>query len=453
MVTPADIEKWNPDKLLAVIGTAESAHKSLEKLGENYDGTKRSLSDWGGLTAEAWKAQHGKLRTDIAEQGRQAKAVADAMKPLYDEVLAVKREYQDIKGTVERNASFDSSGTTVHWKLNPNGTINTGGASLDYQSAMVKQDLEQRMQNVLARATTVDADIANALRAITSGGMPTIGGQVPADKPKDEPKPAPQDPSMLASGPVGGPDGNPPYPNGATPTMIPGKTIPMADNSPGWDQNMAPGPQRDQAWKDYLSGKNPDGSQRAPGTPPLALPKPEAVSDKGLRVIGAAGRQQGVSYAWGGNKSVGGPTQGTLAGDPPDGGAHRYHDDQRTGFDCGGLVRYSTQQGAGYDVFQRADGLDSGAGTDRIDKSQHLTPVSGGARIPSGKISSIAQSGDILVFETPGSGHEAFSGNNTQHTGIYVGNGYMINAPESGKPVRLDNADEDSRMTDVLRLK
>lgn len=81
MVTPADIEKWNPDKLLAVIGTAESAHKSLEKLGENYDGTKRSLSDWGGLTAEAWKAQHGKLRTDITEQGRQAKAVADAMKP------------------------------------------------------------------------------------------------------------------------------------------------------------------------------------------------------------------------------------------------------------------------------------------------------------------------------------------------------------------------------------
>ncbi|MGC7298830.1 hypothetical protein RA988_20205, partial [Mycobacteroides abscessus subsp. massiliense] len=141
MVTPADIEKWNPDKLLAVIGTAESAHKSLEKLGENYDGTKRSLSDWGGLTAEAWKAQHGKLRTDITEQGRQAKAVADAMKPLYDEVLAVKREYQDIKGTVERNASFDSSGATVHWKLNPNGTINTGGASLDYQSAMVKQDL------------------------------------------------------------------------------------------------------------------------------------------------------------------------------------------------------------------------------------------------------------------------------------------------------------------------
>ncbi|MGC7313242.1 hypothetical protein RBA04_22490, partial [Mycobacteroides abscessus subsp. massiliense] len=167
MVTCADIEKWKPDTLLTIIGAAESVHKSLEKLGENYDGTKRSLSDWGGLTAEAWKAQHGKLRTDITEQGRQAKAVADAIKPLYDEVLSVKREYDDLKITIERNASFDRSGATVHWRLRPDGSIDSGSVPLDYQSAMVKQDLEQRMQHVLIKATSVDADIANALRAIT----------------------------------------------------------------------------------------------------------------------------------------------------------------------------------------------------------------------------------------------------------------------------------------------
>ncbi|EIV23250.1 hypothetical protein [Mycobacteroides abscessus] len=54
----------------------------------------------------------------------------------------------------------------------------------------------------------------------------------------------------IASGPIGGADGNPPYPNGAKPTMIPGKTIPMADNPPGYDQSLGPGPARDQAWKD-----------------------------------------------------------------------------------------------------------------------------------------------------------------------------------------------------------
>ncbi|MGC7367868.1 hypothetical protein RBA14_22845, partial [Mycobacteroides abscessus subsp. abscessus] len=109
------------------------------------------------------------------------------------------------------------------------------------------------------------------LKAIT-----TPGGGV-ADGPHVGPlDPKPSDPSILASGPIGGADGNPPYPNGAKPTMIPGKTIPMADNPPGYDQNVGPGPARDQAWKDYLSGKNADGTQRAIGAP-MALPKPEAV--------------------------------------------------------------------------------------------------------------------------------------------------------------------------------
>ncbi|CPU54648.1 cell wall-associated hydrolase [Mycobacteroides abscessus] len=220
--------------------------------------------------------------------------------------------------------------------------------------------------------------------------------------------------------------------------MIPGKTIPMADNPPGYDQNLGPGPARDQAWKDYLSGKNADGTQRAIGAP-MALPKPEAVSDKSLRAIGAAGRSQGVSYAWGGNTDANGPSKGH--GDNG-GGADEHEDWNRTGFDCGGLVRYSFQQGAGVDVFERPDGKELGSGTDRIDISKHLTKVPDAVQIPSAQISSKAQVGDILVF---------FNGG-TEHTGVYVGNGFMLDAPYSGVPVRIDNANRDGRITDVLRL-
>ncbi|MFA4083762.1 NlpC/P60 family protein [Mycobacteroides salmoniphilum] len=433
MVSAAELDKWDPNALVQLLGVMFRKHKRLANLGDTLDGIKRSLEGWGGEAADTWRQELGKRRTDIDEQQKQTRAVTDALEPVVDEVGRIVNDYRALKGEI---AKFG-------WQITPDGKV-VGDVHGDLMLETVRGNKESELKRILERATAIDDDIAAAIRRSVA----------PTDTPTDpKEQPDKSDPTILASAPVGGADGNPPYPNGAKPTMIPGATVPMADNPPGWDQNLPAGPQRDQAWKDYLAGKNADGTQRPPGSAPLALPKPEAVSDKGLRVIGAAGRQQGVSYAWGGNHSTEGPSQGTLAGDPPDGGAHQYRDDQRIGFDCGGLVRYSTQQGAGYDVFQRADGLDAGAGTDRIDKSQHLAPVGGGARIPSGRISSIAQPGDILVFEIPASGHEAFSGNNTQHTGIYVGNGYMINAPSSGKPVRLDNADDDGRMTDVLRLK
>lgn len=429
-----DIEHWDAQGLENVIGTMDGIHKSHVKLGDTLEGVQANLSSWGGLTADAWHRYHGKVRVDVDEQGHQAKAVADKLRPLYDEVLGIKSKYRYLKATIVGNGSYNESGELVHWKLNNDGSINTSGVPLgDMQSVATKQQLEDQMKALLHKADAVDAEIADALKAIT-----TPGGGV-ADGPHvGQPDPKPSDPSILASGPIGGADGNPPYPNGAKPTMIPGKTIPMADNPPGYDQNVGPGPARDQAWKDYLSGKNADGTQRAIGAP-MALPKPEAVSDKSLRAIGAAGRSQGVSYAWGGNTDVNGPSKGH--GDNG-GGADDHQDWNRTGFDCGGLVRYSFQQGAGVDVFERPDGKELGSGTDRIDISKHLTKVPDAVQIPSAQISSKAQVGDILVF---------FNGG-TEHTGIYVGNGFMLDAPYSGVPVRIDNANRDGRITDVLRL-
>nr|WP_234930467.1 NlpC/P60 family protein [Mycobacteroides abscessus] len=177
----------------------------------------------------------------------------------------------------------------------------------------------------------------------------------------------------------------------------------------------------------------------------MALPKPEAVSDKALRSIGAAGRQQGVSYAWGGNQSPDGPSKGhgergTLA--------DTYEDWNRTGFDCGGLVRYSVAQGAGVDPFVMVDSDTRNPGdvpgTDRINHSANL------AQVPQGL--SHAQPGDVLVFGNRG--HEAFSGTGTHHTGIYLGNGVIINAPESGQPVNTAPLTKwEGEPTDVFRVK
>jgi len=267
---------------------------------------------------------------------------------------------------------------------------------------------------------------------------------------EDKPDTSPDGTTPHAKETVPGPhQDDPTYPNGAQATMIPdAKPIPLQDDPPGFAAIPA-GPQREQNWRDYLNGLGPDGTRRVlPGTAPAALPNPEAVQDPGLRALGAAGRQQGVSYAWGGNQSAAGPTRGTLAGDPPGGGAHIYADDQRTGFDCGGLVRFSVAEATGNDPFQgRRDGNFSG--TDRLDASAHLAPVTGG--LFGAAVTEYAQPGDVLIFGD--SGHQAFSGSDTHHTGLYVGNGVIINAPSSGSPVRIDPligwADEP---TDILRI-
>ena len=63
----------------------------------------------------------------------------------------------------------------------------------------------------------------------------------------------------------------------------------------------------------------------------------------------------------------------------------------------------------------------------------------------------LAQPGDVLVFE----GSDPFQGKGTQHTGIYIGRGFMINAPQSGMPVRVDDitAQQGTNTTDILRVK
>lgn len=173
MVTCSDIEQWSAEGLQNVIGTMEGIHASHAKLGDTLQGVQANLQSWGGAAAEAWRANHGKFRTDVDDQGRQAKGVADALRPLYEEVLQIKAEYTELKSAIEGNGQVGDDGQMRHWKLNNDGTIDTGGATLSSQEAATKQDLAGQMQRLLTKAGGVDVDIANALNAITSGETPT----------------------------------------------------------------------------------------------------------------------------------------------------------------------------------------------------------------------------------------------------------------------------------------
>lgn len=117
-------------------------------------------------------------------------------------------------------------------------------------------------------------------------------------------------------------------------------------------------------------------------------------------VIARAQSQIGVPYAWGGG-NANGPTRGIRDG----GVADSFGDFNKIGFDCSGLVLYAFA-GVGI-ALPHYTGYQYNHGT-KIDPSQ-------------------MQRGD-LIFYGPGGSH---------HVAIYLGDGTMIEAPNSGSTVKI----------------
>ncbi|WP_409338327.1 DIP1281 family NlpC/P60 protein [Corynebacterium sp. LK2522] len=130
----------------------------------------------------------------------------------------------------------------------------------------------------------------------------------------------------------------------------------------------------------------------------------DAVSDMGREaqieaVIARAESQIGVPYAWGGG-DANGPTQGIRDG----GVADSFGDYNKVGFDCSGLVLYAFA-GVGISL-------------------PHFTgyQYNHGEKIPTSEM----ERGD-LIFYGPNASH---------HVAIYLGDGMMLEAPQSGQNVQ-----------------
>lgn len=132
-------------------------------------------------------------------------------------------------------------------------------------------------------------------------------------------------------------------------------------------------------------------------------------------VIARAESQVGVPYVWGGGDNNG-PTGGLRDG----GVADSFGDFSQSGFDCSGLVKYA----------YAAAGLDL----------PHYTGAQyqQGTKVPRDN----AKRGD-LIFYGPG-------GN--QHVAIYLGDGQMIEAPQSGQTVSVVPVRWGGATPDVVRL-
>lgn len=144
--------------------------------------------------------------------------------------------------------------------------------------------------------------------------------------------------------------------------------------------------------------------ESTPASPRKTKPRPTTPQVTGSAaietVIDRAMSQLGVTYAWGGGDEDG-PTLGIRDG----GVADRHGDYNKVGFDCSGLMLYAF---AGIGVsLPHYSGYQYNAGT-RVDVANR-------------------ERGDMLFWGPGGSAHVA----------LYLGNGTMIEAPESGDVVKI----------------
>lgn len=409
-VTTDGIEKWNLATLDTVfeIATERSARKA--DFGATLDAAGSGLKDWEGKGGAAFRQELGKHRVDITDQQVEATAIANAFAYARAEVAACKSEWAAIKSTAASNS----------WSISPIGQLS---GQVTERNRTAFDTLQRRLTKLMSEASQTDRDLATAIRAVvgdtklTPDGRPIYGPPMPRDGTKGKETPADQLPLPAKNGQV-------PSPTEAT------RDNNSSDVSRHLADNSHPSPLlaglSAQEWRDRLTNFKPGDPLPDPRTP---------TGDPAIDALAHAASQQNTTYAWGGNQSTDGPTRGV-----PDGGdADAYGDTNRIGYDCGGLVRYSVQQGAGFDT---------GMGTNAIDTNSNFVRPDGGGGLSSGQAAAQAQAGDVLVFG--GSGE--YPGTGTHHTGIYVGNGFMINAPESGQPVSVESVGAGRGNTNILRL-
>jgi cell wall-associated NlpC family hydrolase len=163
-----------------------------------------------------------------------------------------------------------------------------------------------------------------------------------------------------------------------------------------------------------------NGASGAPGAPPAgrapAGTSPAVTSPLGSFAqaeVDAAEAELGVPYVWGGGTYTGpsgdavAPT--SLAGQP--------------GFDCSGLVMYAVYQASGGAIALPH------SSQQQVTLGQQVAVGSGAQVLSSG----LLQPGDVVGF------FNLDNDDQWDHVGIYVGNGEMIDAPETGQVVSVTN--------------
>lgn len=462
-----------PEALIDAAGRVES---SAAAAAADIAGERANLvtlaGNWGGSAATAAQLHGAEL---LAGQERyRAKLLA-----MQQVLTGGGAELGEIRTQL---AALVTGDLATFWQIGDDGSVAPGPLLQEYaalspvtelQVTLMAFGLEREIRQLLAEFELADTRTAEALRTFTDdvaarpqahvSPTPPVPGTAPEPRPDsqqpdsqaenphqtptpqapespepfpdphDEAKPPEAQPGLATPNTVPGPQSaDPGYQTGQTPTLAgspedsprmrvasgSSDQVRLQDNPPGFTGSA--GPARDAAWQSYLAQHN----AVTPGaiTPKTVLPNPDAVSDPGLKTVGAAAKQQGVSYAWGGGHLPG--TPGVSRGwrnDSAD-SSWTFNDQNRTGFDCSGLARFAADEGYGVDI--NADNIGNTVG-----QEAGLTAAGGqGTVMPDPGL----KPGDLIYYGPPGASH---------HVVVYAGNGLVVQAQGSGEPVEVSPID------------
>ncbi|AJR29974.1 NlpC/P60 family protein [Mycolicibacterium fortuitum] len=445
--TISGVSNAHPEQLTdAGRRAADSAGKVSQQIADGHGTLKRLDDGWQGSAADAANASANRTFSDQQK-------VADTLRRLQSVLTDGGSRLSGTKNSVTEGVNtLKQQG----FQVADDGTVSVRpGSALDVMSKknpVIAMQLRRltaansvKLKTLLAQFDSQDRELADAIRKATDGLHPA------EDKPKDPNTPQPPPPEQPkptsddTDAPVPGPDAKPGDPGykvphaPGDPAEVPPKPGWKVDakgetNPPGYPP-QPPGEARDQNWRDYLNGKNGDGTRRPAGQPPEAYPLPEAVTDKKLKIVGAAENQQGTRYVWGGGSKDGATSGAPAKGTDPY--ADKMHDYEHTGFDCSGLSEYAIYQATGYDPGKGTSvqypNMTDGAGA-------FGSVVQTGPKLDTSQL----QPGDVIYYD----GGQGVAG---AHVAIYMGNGVTVETNESGTPVHSQAATTSNGPVRVVR--
>lgn len=166
-LTIADIERWQAGDVREVFHAASSRAQAARDASDGL-ATLPAFTNWGGESAEAARDAIGKTRADLDAHGQEALAVANAARTAADDIERLRSALATLKADAEAlDMEIDPvSGQVV---AGPNFSGNP------MELLLKQQQLQHRVDALIAEANTVDAALANAID-MAGGSTPIPDG-------------------------------------------------------------------------------------------------------------------------------------------------------------------------------------------------------------------------------------------------------------------------------------
>ncbi|MDI3314142.1 MAG: alpha/beta hydrolase [Mycobacterium sp.] len=166
-LTVADIDRWNAEAVRAVFRAATARGQATLEVSRQL-GSLAVFDTWEGKTGEARKHQNALIRKDLDAHGNEALAVGRAADRAADGIENVQAQLRQLRAdATELHMWIDSLAN----KVVPSSTFN----GLPMEALIAEEELQPRLDAILAEANAVDAELASAIN-MADGDAP-----IPAD--------------------------------------------------------------------------------------------------------------------------------------------------------------------------------------------------------------------------------------------------------------------------------